>query len=76
MQFQQSRVRFFQKPDGACVNDRNFLCASWCEQRGQLGYEITGRSHVPSMLAVIMLMQKSIAAYSWEPDYDGVEAST
>ncbi len=34
------------------------------------------RSHVPSMLAVIMLMQKSTAAYSWEPDYDGVEAST
>ncbi len=34
------------------------------------------RSHVPFMLAIIMLMQKSMAAYSWEWDYDGVEAST
>lgn len=61
-QFHQSRVRFLQKPDGVSVNDRNFLCASWCEQRGQPGYEITGRSRVPSML-----IQESMAAYSLWP---------
>lgn len=66
-QFQQSCIVFFKNQIGrACVNDWNFLCVSWCEQRGQLGYEITGRSHVPSTPAIIMLMQKSMAAYSWK----------
>lgn len=74
--FSRASFVFFKNQIGrACVNDRNFICVSWCEQWGQPGYEITGRSHVPSMLAIIMLMQKSMAAYSWERDYDGVKAS-